>query len=139
MSLYPPPKRHNGFLNTVFNQDDYTQNTDSSTGTTQLQNDSRYLRNTGVVVSSGATIFNNTVDINGGATLTKLEVSSLFKAKKSADDFIISIFTALQRYSFFSCIYFRYQFDYNDRYSYNSTTIIQIYIHFKTKCSFWCF
>ena len=83
MSIYPAPKEHNGSLNTVFNRDDYdnVQTSNSSSGTTQAQNDSRYLRNTGIVVSSGATTFNNSVDIEGLATLNNLEVSSLFKSK----------------------------------------------------------
>ena len=100
MSLYPPPKKHNGTQNNTFNRDDYIQNINSSTGTTQLQNDARYLKNSGIVVSSANTTFNNTVDINGLATLTNLEVSSLFKSKQSADNFVVSSFTASQTYNF---------------------------------------
>lgn len=100
MSLYPPPQKHNGSLNTVFNRDDYIQTTNSSAGTTQLQNDARYLRNTGTVVSSGATTFNNSVDINGLATMNNLNVTSLLKSKQYADDLNNSAFTASQKFSF---------------------------------------
>ena len=99
MSVYPAPKVHNGSLNTVFNRDDYVQ-TSTSSGTTQVQNDSRYLRNTGIVVSSGATTFNNTVNIEGLATLNNLEVSSLFKSKQSIDTLVPTLFSSSQSYSF---------------------------------------
>ena len=99
MSVYPPPKVHNGSLNTVFNRDDYVQ-TSTSSGTTQVQNDSRYLRNTGIVVSSGSTTFNNTVNIEGLATLNNLEVSSLFKSKQFIDTLVPIVFSSSQSYSF---------------------------------------
>lgn len=100
MSIYPAPKVHNGSLNAIFNSDDYVQTSNSSSGTTQAQNDSRYLRSRGIVVSSGATTFNNSVDIKGLATLNNLEVSSLFKSKQSIDKLVFAPFTASQSYSF---------------------------------------
>jgi hypothetical protein len=102
MSIYPAPKEHNGSLNTVFNRDDYdyVQTSNSSSGTTQAQNDSRYLRNSGIVVSSGATTFNNSVDIEGLATLNNLEVSSLFKSKQFTDSLNIATFSSQLSFSF---------------------------------------
>ena len=94
MSIYPPPKNHNGSLNLIFNKDDYIKNESSSSGTTQAFNDGRYLKNTGVVVSSASTTFNSAVNIAGLATIDSLD------AKKSTDSLISAIFSANQEYSF---------------------------------------
>ena len=95
MSIYPPPKQHNGSLNSIFNRDDYIKDeSSSSTGTTQAFNDGRYLKNTGVVVSSASTTFNSSVNIAGLATIDNLN------AKKSTDALVSATFSASQTYSF---------------------------------------
>ena len=63
MSLYTAPIQHNGVLNATFNSTDYLQ-TSNSSAPSQAQNDGRYLKNSGVVVSSAATSFNNSVSSN---------------------------------------------------------------------------
>ena len=84
MSIYTAPTKHIGFQNTIFNSADYAQ---SATGSapSQATNDARYLKNSGIVVSSASTTFNNTVAIAGQATLANLTVSGLVSAKQSTD------------------------------------------------------
>ena len=94
MSVYPTPKQHNGSLNLVFNKDGYIKNESSSSGTTQAFNDGRYLKNTGVVVSSASTTFNSSVNIAGLATINNLNT------KKSTDAHVSATFSASQTYSF---------------------------------------
>jgi hypothetical protein len=98
MSIYPIPKTRNGFLNTIFNKNDYIQ-TISLGGPTQAQNDSRYLKNTGIVVSSAATTFNSKVNIAGLATIDSLVTNSL-NTKKNTDSLVSSSFSTTQTYSY---------------------------------------
>jgi hypothetical protein len=100
MSVYPKPKENDGSLNTVFNRDDYIKTSNTSSGTTVIQNDARYLKNSGVVVSSAITTFNAGVNFNSLATIENLTVNSLMKTKQSTDTLIISAFSAAQIYNF---------------------------------------
>ena len=79
MSIYPPPKNHNGSLNLIFNKDDYIKNESSSSGTTQSFNDARYLKNTGIVISSAETTFNSSVNIAGLATIDSLDAKKIHR------------------------------------------------------------
>jgi hypothetical protein len=100
MSVYPAPIKHNGSQNAIFNRDDYIKTTSASgTGTTVAQNDARYLRNSGSVVSSATTIFNGTSTFNSLATFDSLN-ANLLKSKQTTDTLISSGFTASQTYSF---------------------------------------
>ena len=95
MSIYPAPKSRNGVLNSVFNTTDYIKTPSVGGGTTQATNDARYLRNSGVVVSSAQTTFNNSVSVAG------LLSANLLNAKQSSDPLVVSAtFTAAQSYSF---------------------------------------
>jgi hypothetical protein len=109
MSVYPPPTKHNGSLNTIFNNTDYIQTT-SGGGLSIAQNDARYLKNSGTVVSSASTTFNSTLNVASLASLATLDVSSLatmndvtisglLEAKQSSDSIFNSTFSADQSYS----------------------------------------
>ena len=93
MSLYTAPIQHNGSLNATFNTTDYVQ-TSNSSAPSQAQNDGRYLKNSGVVVSSAATSFNNSVTVAG------LLTTNVLNAKQSTDTLSTATFTAAQSYSF---------------------------------------
>jgi hypothetical protein len=102
MSIYPPPREHNGSLNTIFNSTDY-KNTNNEGGLSISKADSRYLRNNGIVVSSAETTFNNTVNlsqlnVSNLATIQDLNIENLFTAKKSSDTLTTAIFTSNQEY-----------------------------------------
>ena len=92
MSIYPPPKQHNGYLNTIFNSTDYN-NTYEQKGLSIIQADGRYLKNNGT---------NNFSQLNVSnlATIKNLNVEKLFKAKKSSDTLTTAIFTSNQVYDF---------------------------------------
>jgi hypothetical protein len=101
MSIYPSPKTRNGSLNLIFNNTDYIQTASAgSGGLTIAQNDARYLRNSGTVVSSGSTTFNSSVNIAGLATIDNLDISGLLNTKKQADTLVSASFSASQTYSF---------------------------------------
>jgi cytoskeletal protein CcmA (bactofilin family) len=73
MSIYPSPKLHNGSLNTIFNNTDYIKVASSGGGgSTIAQTDARYLKNSGVVVSSANTTFNGTLNVASLATVDGL-------------------------------------------------------------------
>lgn len=100
MSVYPSPLKYYGVINTTFNTTDYIKTSSASAiGTTVAQNDARYLRNTGSVVSSAAITFNGTSVFNSLATFDGLTVN-LLRSKQTADAMILSGFTAAQTYSF---------------------------------------
>jgi hypothetical protein len=99
MSVYPSPKTRNGVLNTIFNRTDYIPTVSGGGGTTVAQNDARYLKNTGIVVSSAQTTFNSSVNIAGVATVDNLITKSL-NARQSTDTLISSSFSATQTYSY---------------------------------------
>lgn len=101
MSVYPSPLKHNGVINTTFNRDDYSKmsSTSSSVGTTIAQNDARYMKNSGSVVSSAALTLNGTSTFNSLAQFDSMTVN-LLKSKQSVDGLISSGFTAAQTYSF---------------------------------------
>ena len=99
MSIYSAPIKHNGSLNSTFNATDYAQ-TASKSGITLSDTDARYLRNSGTVVSSASTTFNNAVNIAGVATLANLSVSGLVSAKQATDSLVSASFSAAQTYSF---------------------------------------
>jgi hypothetical protein len=82
MSIYPSPKQHNGALNTIFNNTDYinTSTGSGSGGVTLTQTDSRYLKNSGIVVSSAQTTFNSTVNIAALCTVDNINVITLLDA-----------------------------------------------------------
>ena len=93
MSLNIAPSKHNGNFNTIFNASDY--NSKSSSSVSVLFNDSRYLKNSGIVTSSALTTFNNSLDVLGKATLSSLDVTSLLKAQKVSDSFVITSFSSV--------------------------------------------
>ena len=99
MSIYIAPIKHNGSLNSTFNATDYAQNS-SSSASSQTSYDARYLKNTGIVVSSASTTFNNTVTIAGQATVSNLLVSGLLNTKQNSDSLVTATFSAAQTYSF---------------------------------------
>jgi hypothetical protein len=110
MSIYPSPKFHNGSINTIFNNTDYIK-VASGGGSSIAQTDARYLKNSGVVVSSANTTFNGTLNVaslctvdtltvNTLATIPTLNVLGLQKSKQTADTLIGEIFRADQVYSF---------------------------------------
>jgi hypothetical protein len=111
MSIYPSPKEHNGFLNTVFNNIDYIKINSGGGGLTVAQTDSKYLLLSGVTSSSAQTTFQNTVDfkslltvdniqVNALATLNTLNVEKLLKTKQSTDTLTSGVFQSNQSYSF---------------------------------------
>jgi hypothetical protein len=101
MSIYPSPKTRNGSLNLIFNNTDYIQTASAGGGGSSIaQNDARYLRNSGTVVSSGSTTFNSSVNIAGLATIDNLDISGLLNTKKQADTLVSASFSASQTYSF---------------------------------------
>ena len=73
MSIYPPPKQHNGYLNTIFNSTDYKNN---------------------------ETVNFSQLNVSNLATIQNLNVEKLFKAKKSSDTLTTAIFTSDQVYDF---------------------------------------
>ena len=89
MSLNLAPTKHNGNYNTVFNASDY--NTESSSSQSVLFNDSRYLKNSGIVTSSALTTFSNSLDVLGKTTLSSVDITSLLKTQKVSDSFVIKI------------------------------------------------
>ena len=94
MSIYVAPVKHNGTLNSIYAQ--------SASGLTpsQASNDARYLKNSGIVVSSASTTFNNTVTIAAQTNVSNLSVSGLLCAKQNADSLVSATFAAAQTYSF---------------------------------------
>jgi hypothetical protein len=112
MSVYPPPKTRNGSLNLIFNSSDYIKIPSISGGGPSIaENDARYLKNSGTVISSAATTFNSTLNVASLTSLATLNVSSLatiqdvsitgtLKAKQSTDTLIPNTFSADQSYSF---------------------------------------
>ena len=99
MSVYVAPIKHNGVQNSIFNATDYAQSASGSTPS-QSSNDARYLKNSGIVVSSASTTFNNTVTIAGQTNVSNLSVSQLLNAKQNSDSLINATFAAAQTYSF---------------------------------------
>ena len=99
MSIYVAPVKHNGTLNSIFNATDYAQSASGSTPS-QALNDARYLKNTGIVVSSASTTFNNTVTIAAQTNVSNLSVSGLLCAKQNTDSLVSATFAAAQSYSF---------------------------------------
>ena len=100
MSIYQAPLQHNGSLNSTFNATDYAQNTTKSTGLSLVDTDSRYFKNSGIVVSSAATTFNNSITIAGQTNVSNLLVSQLLNAKQATDTLVSATFAAAQTYSF---------------------------------------
>jgi hypothetical protein len=111
MSIYPIPKTRNGSLNLIFNSSDYIQTASAGGGgLTIAQNDGRYLKNSGTVISSAATTFNSTLnvasltslatlDVSSLATMKDVTISGLLEAKQSSDSIFNSTFTADQSFS----------------------------------------
>ena len=97
MSLNLAPTKHNGNYNTVFNASDY--NTESSSSQSVLFNDSRYLKNSGIVTSSALTTFSNSLDVLGKTTLSSVDVTSLLKAQKVSDSFVINSYSSVLSFS----------------------------------------
>ena len=93
MSLNIAPSKHNGNFNTIFNASDY--NSKSSSSVSVLFNDSRYLKNSGIVTSSALTTFNNSLDVLGKTTLSSVDVTSLLKAQKVSDSFVITSYSSV--------------------------------------------
>jgi hypothetical protein len=121
MSIYASPKLHNGSLNTTFNNTDYIKLPNSG-GSTLAQTDARYLRNSGIALSSANSTFSGTVDIgalctvgnikiNNTATIKDINVSNLgtfkdivatgiLKSTQTSDTLTAEVFRADQTYSF---------------------------------------
>ena len=121
MSIYASPKLHNGSLNATFNNTDYIKLPNSG-GSTIAQTDARYLRNSGIALSSANTTFSGTVDIGGLCTVGNIEISNiatikditvsflgtfkdivvtgLLKSTQSSDKITAEVFKADQTYSF---------------------------------------
>jgi hypothetical protein len=121
MANYPTPKLHNGSLNATFNNTDYIKIPNSG-GSTLGQTDARYLRNSGIALSSANTTFSGTVDIgalctvgnikiNNTATIKDINVSNLgtfkdivatgvLKSTQTSDTLTSEVFRAAQTYSF---------------------------------------
>lgn len=97
MSIYPSPKMRNGVLNTVFNNTDYIQT--NLGGSTIAQTDGRYLKNSGVVVSSANTTFNGTLNVGALATFGNITATGLFKSVQTAGNLIAETFRADQVYN----------------------------------------
>jgi hypothetical protein len=76
MSIYPSPTLRDGVLNSVFNSADYVRDTGGGGGLTFAQTDTRYLKNSGIVVSSANTTFNGTVDIGALCTVDNINVTT---------------------------------------------------------------
>jgi hypothetical protein len=79
MSIYSSPKLHNGPLNSTFNNTDYIKLPNS--GSTIAQTDARYLRNTGIAVSSANSTYSGTVDIGGLCTVGNIKVNNIATVK----------------------------------------------------------
>jgi hypothetical protein len=94
MSIYPPPKQHNGYLNTIFNSTDYIPTASAGDGLTIAQIDAKYLKNSGIVVSSASTTFNSSVNISGLATVDNLNT------KKYAENLVSALWSSSQTFSF---------------------------------------
>jgi hypothetical protein len=121
MSIYASPKLHNGSLNATFNNTDYIKLPNSG-GSTLAQTDARYLRNSGIALSSANSTFSGTVDIgalctvgnikiNNTATIKDINVSNLgtfkdivatgiLKSTQTSDTLTAEVFRADQTYSF---------------------------------------
>jgi hypothetical protein len=121
MSIYASPKLHNGSLNATFNNTDYIKLPNSG-GSTLGQTDARYLRNSGIALSSANSTFSGTVDIgalctvgnikiNNTATIKDINVSNLgtfkdivatgiLKSTQTSDTLTAEVFRADQTYSF---------------------------------------
>jgi hypothetical protein len=80
MSIYASPKLHNGSLNATFNNTDYIKQPNSG-GSTIAQTDARYLRNTGIAVSSANSTFSGTVDVSGLCTVGNIKVINIATVK----------------------------------------------------------
>jgi hypothetical protein len=80
MSIYPSPKLHNGSLNATFNNTDYIK-LQNSGGSTIAQTDARYLRNSGISLSSANTTFSGTVDIGGLCTVGNIKINNIATIK----------------------------------------------------------
>jgi hypothetical protein len=92
MATYPPPKKHNGQNNSVFNNDDYNSSNITSIGggTSQTFNDSRYLQNSGEVVSSAQNTFNGILNVNSLATFQNVDIDGTLQSKKMTDALNVS-------------------------------------------------
>ena len=99
MSIYQAPLQHNGSLNSTFNSTDYAQTANKS-GISSADTGSRYLKNSGIVVSSAATTFNNSITIAGQTNVSNLSVSALLNAKQATDTLVSATFSAAQTFSF---------------------------------------
>ena len=99
MSIYQAPIQHNGSLNSTFNATDYAQTANKS-GLSLADTDARYLKNSGIVVSSAATTFNSAVTIAGQTNVSNLSVSALLNAKQATDPLLSATFSAAQTFSF---------------------------------------
>jgi hypothetical protein len=121
MSIYASPKLHNGSLNATFNNTDYIKLPNSG-GSTIAQTDARYLRNSGIALSSANTTFSGTVDIGGLCTVGNIKINNiatikditvsnlgtfkdivvtgLLKSTQSSDKITAEVFKADQTYSF---------------------------------------
>jgi hypothetical protein len=121
MSIYASPKLHNGSLNATFNNTDYIKLPNSG-GSTIAETDARYLRNSGIALSSANSTFSGTVDIgalctvgnikiNNTATIKDINVSNLgtfkdivatgiLKSTQTSDTLTAEVFRADQTYSF---------------------------------------
>jgi hypothetical protein len=80
MSIYASPKLHNGSLNATFNNTDYIKLPNSG-GSTIAQTDARYLRNSGISLSSANTTFSGTVDIGGLCTVGNIKINNIATIK----------------------------------------------------------
>ena len=76
MSIYPSPKLHNGSLNSIFNNTDYIK-VASGGGSSIAQTDARYLKNSGIVVSSANTTFNGTLNVGALCTVDGLVAGNI--------------------------------------------------------------
>jgi hypothetical protein len=80
MSIYASPKLHNGSLNATFNNTDYIKLPNSG-GSTIAQTDARYLRNSGIALSSANTTFSGTVDIGALCTVGNIKINNIATIK----------------------------------------------------------
>ena len=94
MSLNLAPTKHNGNYNTVFNSSDY-----NSTASSSVLDGSLYLKNSGIVTSSALTTFSNSLDVLGKTTLSSVDVTSLLKAQKVSDSFVINSYSSVLSFS----------------------------------------
>ena len=90
MSLNLAPTKHNGNYNTIFNASDY-----NTTASSSVLDGSLYLKNSGIVTSSALTTFSNSLDVLGKTTLLSVDVTSLLKAQKVSDSFVITSYSSV--------------------------------------------